>query len=1156
MPACRNAVTTVCRHVTDEVNIVLMKANLTSIAILYIICLIHSTGNSQNNSVLSTGDWYKLAVAQNGIFKIDRDFLASIGIDVSSIDPRNLAVFGYGGGMLPQQNSVERPVALPENSIMVIGESDGEFDEQDYLLFFGQSPDKVEFTCAGVSDYKNNLYSDFTYYFLTIKNQPGERVLTIQNEGSDHPKINLYDDYFIFEQDLTNLIGSGREWYGQIFTSNRNIFEIEFPVSNIANNSQIKITSAVMAQSFGSSNFELTLNRLSIGNQLMGVIPDAVYGIKGVDRVDIFTMNSNNFQGLSQGLNLTFTFNPALSGSSIGYLNYAVIEVERELEMVDNVLQFRSRSSLTNDFSTFEISGSDSGTFIWDITDPQNALVQEIELVGNVIKFGASTSTIKEFIAFKGSDFEEPQFIEQISNQNIRGITSPDGLIVTHPDFLSEATRLAAFRATNDDLQVDIVTTDEIYNEFSSGRQDISAIRDYLKHLYEKDSRFKYVLLLGDASYDYKERTIGENTNYVPIYEARNSLHPIFSYSSDDFYGFMDDDEGFWEENESGDHFLDIGIGRLPVKNTQEARNVIDKLIDYASNDESLGNWRNEVYFVADDGDFNIHQRDADALASFVDKQFSSFNPNKIYLDAFPQVPTANGGQTATSVTQAINEAVDKGSLIFNFTGHGNENLWCEEEILNQNNIRDWRNRNRLPLFVTATCEFGKYDNPDIVSGGELLLLNDNGGAIGLLTTSRPVFSNTNFLLNEAFYNNVFRKDADGQFPRLGDVIRNTKNESLIGPVNRNFALLGDPMMKLAYPTYEIEITELNGKQLTIEGDTIKALGLTQFKGRVNDLNGQKRSKFSGILSVKAFDTPGEFVTLGNESSPTTFKQRNSLIFRGDVTIENGEFDFEFVVPKNITYLFQEAKVSLYARSDDMIDANGAKVNLKIGGSDPNAPNDKNGPDLELFLNDESFESGDKTSANPLLLAATFDENGINISEAGIGQNITLTLDDEGSINLNNFYSADLNSYQSGTIRYPLSTLEEGKHTLTLKLFDTHNNSTTKSIEFFVSRDAKTAISSVISYPNPVRERTTFIISHERIGENLEVSLEIYNLSGDLMQTINTEVFDSTGTIDQIEWDRTNMNGVRVRAGIYISKIILQTTDGAGLAHHKLIVID
>ena len=1106
------------------------------------------------NSVLSTGSWFKISIESDGIYKIDRDFLESTGIEVGSIDPRNIALYGYGGGMLPQANSDDRFDDLPENSILVVGESDGSFDDDDYILFYGQGPDLARYSSSGEFEYQNNLYSDQSFYFLTVQNQPGKRPQNISNEGSNFATVDSYDDFVYSEEDLVNLIGAGREWYGDRFGSATSIQDLSWDIEGILPR-QITVTSAVMSQSFGSSSFDISLNGSPLGSQLMSAIPDAIYDIKGFDRVDQLSIEGSVLNDLNDGLTLTHQFNRASSGTSAGFMNYVVIEFQRRLALYNNQTTFRSLPSLDNSFTTFEIQSSTNDATVWDITDPINALNQEFSLSGNNIVFGASSLELKEYVIFQGEDFPEPEFEREIANQNLHGLSVPDGLIITHEDFMEQAERLAVFRESNDNLDVAVVTIDQIYHEFSSGRQDITAIRDFVRHLYTRDNKLSYVLLFGDASYDYKDRTVGENTNFVPIYEARNSLHPIFSYGSDDYFGFMEEAEGTWEESETGDHTMEIGIGRLPVTTNTDATILVDKLINYATNSDALGDWRNEVYFVADDGDFNIHQRDADQLANMVDAQFSQFNPNKIYLDAFPQTPLPNGKQSAQGVSEAIDEAINDGALVFNFTGHGNENLWCDEEILDQNQIRSWNNETRLPLFVTATCEFGRYDDPTLISGGELLILSEAGGAIGLLTTSRPVFSNTNFLLNRAFYNHVFQKE-EGEFLRLGDIFRITKNESLRGPVNRNFSLLGDPMMTLAYPEYEVNITDLNGSSLNAEGDTISALGLTRFSGVIVDQANVQQNSFNGVLSIKAFDIPNEVATLGNESSPTIFEERSNLIFKGDVTIENGAFDFEFVVPRNISYLFQEGKISLYAQSDDGVDANGANIDLRIGGTDPNAPDDSTPPQLELFLNTESFRSGDETGPNPLLIAHVSDENGINISNTGIGQSITATLDGNTNFNLNEFYSANIDSYQEGIIRYPLSNLEEGEHQLTLRLFDTHNNPTERTINFFVSKDAKNAIFNVTNYPNPLRDRTTFSFSHNRLGENLDLTVEIYDLRGDLVKTLNTQLFDSTGTIDQLSWDRTNSRGSRVKTGIYISRIILKTTEGVSTAHQKLIVIN
>ncbi|MEQ9426575.1 MAG: type IX secretion system sortase PorU [Cyclobacteriaceae bacterium] len=1107
------------------------------------------------NSVLAVDNWLKVGVTESGIYKLDRSFFQDAGLSVDVVDPRNIGVFGYGGGMLPQENATPRPVDLPENAIFFEGEDDGSFDNQDYLLFYAESPDRIGYRQSGKIEYQKNLYSDTAFYFIRIGSTPGKRLISIANEGLGHQPISTFNDLAYSEEDINNLIDTGREWYGQVFTSSSNTKNYQFDLEGVVPNSAIKVVSAVMAQSFGQTTFDVGLNGSPLGAQRIDPIPDALYDVKGVDQVDTFNIQASTLSGLNLGLNVEMKFNrSSTSGTSIGYQNHLILSTVRELKLYGNQTQFRSLQSISQDFSTYTISDAIGTVQVWDITDPQNALAQEFISDQNDVKFGSSSKELKEYVVFSDSEFDAPIFIKSVNNQNLHAISNVDGVIIAPSAFLEAANQLAQFREVNDHLKIAVVTTDQIYNEFSSGRQDITAIRDFIRHVYLKGPQLKYALLFGDGSFDYKGRTIID-TNFVPIYEARNSLHPIFSYSSDDYFGFMEAEEGEWVESTAGDHSLDIGIGRLPVKSRTEAFAIVEKLMNYATDESTLGSWRNEVVFVADDGDFNIHQRDADQLATFVDQNFSAYNPNKIYVDAFPQTQLPNGNQSATGVTTAIDQAISKGTFIVNFTGHGNENIWCEEEILSQENILNWTNKDRLPLFVTATCEFGRYDNPNLLSGGELLVLSENGGAIGLLTTSRPVFSNTNFLLNQAFYTSVFEK-IDGEFPRLGDVIRKTKNRSLRGPVNRGFALLGDPMMRLAYPQYGIEITELNNQPLK-EGDTIKALAVTKIKGQIINNAGEIQSDFQGRLSATIFDKPTEAITLGNESSPTIFEERKNIIFKGESTISAGNFEVSFVVPKNISYLIKEGKLSFYGRSDGLIDANGANINIKVGGSDPNAIIDSTPPEIELMLNDSRFQTGDKTGANPLVIANLFDDNGINISDVGIGQNISLRLDNENPVNLNSFYVADLDSYQSGSIRYPLNDISEGLHTITLTAFDTHNNPAEKTVEFFVSGDAKNRLTNVINYPNPLTDFTTFSFSHERLSETLDITIDIFNMRGELIRRLDTSVFDTSGTIDNINWDRSDENGNRVRNGLYVYRISMKATDGAvGSAHQKMILID
>jgi hypothetical protein len=713
----------------------------------------------------------------------------------------------------------------------------------------------------------------------------------------------------------------------------------------------------------------------------------------------------------------------------------------------------------------------------------------------------------------------------------------------------------------NSDFTIQLVTVNEIYNEFSSGIQDLSAIRDFVKHIYDKNpEKLKYLLLFGDCSYDYKGRSIQE-TNFVPVYEARNSLHPLFNFSSDDFYGFMEDHEGEWIEDKSGDHTLEIGIGRLPVKTENEAIDVVNKIIRYETSINTFGKWRNEMLFIADDGDNNIHQRDANFLADYVEETRSEFNVNRLFIDAFEQISSPSG-QSSPDAKRAFEEAINAGKIMINYTGHGNEAQLTVEKIIDENQISKLQNRTRLPFFITATCEFGNYDNPNRVSGGEKTFLNPNGGAIALLTSTRPVFSNTNFILNQAYYYAAMQK-IDGEFPRLGDIIKNTKNNSLEGAKNRNFALIGDPTLRLAFPKYDLAITSINGK-IVDKADTLKALSKIFIQGEVRKSDQTIVDNFSGTVAVTIFDKPTKFSTLGNENtSRQEFNQRDALLFNGEASVNNGLFSIEFIVPKNITYVFGEGKISMYALSNDLppVDANGSNIDLKVGGSNPNAVSDDIPPEIELFLDDTQFRSGQTVSKNPLLLGKLSDESGINISNQGFGQNISISIDGEDEIIINEFYSALVDTYKSGLVTYPLNDLVDGKHTLTLKAYDTYNNASTATLDFFITDAVSITLSDVSAHPNPFDnddQKITFTFSHDREGEELDVWLQIINLQGRIISENQYRFEDSSSQINSIEWDSSDTNGNKLENGIYIYRITVQSTlDGAkNQAHKKLIILN
>jgi hypothetical protein len=571
------------------------------------------------------------------------------------------------------------------------------------------------------------------------------------------------------------------------------------------------------------------------------------------------------------------------------------------------------------------------------------------------------------------------------------------------------------------------------------------------------------------------------------------------------------------------------------------------------------GSWRNDIYFVADDGDGTDgirHSKDADRLSVMVDTSYSNFNIRKIYVDAFEQIIQPNQ-EEAPGAREAIRNAVKSGALVINYTGHGSENQWTRENILNISLINQWDNIFKLPLLVTATCEFGRHDDPMKISGAEYALINDRGGAIGLVTTARPVFASTNFILNESFYEYVFEK-IDGNYQNMGEIFRKTKNASLNGPVNRNFSLLGDPSMTLAYPNRNIIIDKINERLLEQQTDTLKALKQVRVGGKIFDSDDQIIQGYNGTLTAAIFDKSQMKQTLGTQDPVMVYNERNSLIFRGDASIKNGEFTFDFIVPENIDYQIGEGKISLYSIDDyNQIDASGSNLNLYVGGNLIDPPADNVPPEVMLYLEDSTFIFGDLTSDHPNLIADIFDESGINLVENEISKGLLVILDDEQQYTVNQFYKANRDDYQNGRLNYQFSELKEGRHTVLLKVWDTHNNLTEAYTEFIVGEDNKLIIQHVLNYPNPFRDETRFSFEHNRSGENLSVVIQIFSIKGQLVKTLEGVTSYSGFRINDITWDGRGESGKKLESGLYVYRVFVRSLlDGAkNTEYQKLVII-
>lgn len=1107
-----------------------MRASKWSILGCIIILALAVRVGAQDMSPLRAGKWSKFSVTEDGIYKIDFNQLRSAGFDPSTIDPRNISLYSNGTGMLPQANDAPRINKLKEISIQVVGESDGVFNASDYILFYGQNPDAYFYdVLKDIFHYENNLYSDKNFYFLTVSNQPGKRITDNPNLGGTHPVINTFNDFVFHEEEKYNELNSGREWFGEQFDLTTE-HSLKFDIEGIASNSTIKIVSQVMAQSFSPASFQLSINNNLVLTQPVNAIANTQYGIKGRQVVDTIALNASTVNaGAVKTQTFTYQFTKGSSGKSIGYLDFLLANVERNLRLYGNQTLFRSGTSLTNAISTFEIESLSSISFLWEVTDPFNVRNQLFQLNESKGVFSTATDQLKTFLVSSGNYFKVPVFENVVTTQNLNGGLSPDLLVVTHQDFKSEADRLASHRQSFNGINVLVVTTEEIYNDYSGGKQDPTAIRDFAKELYSNG--LDNILLFGRCSYDFKNR-ISKNTNFVPTYESRNSLSPLETYSSDDYFTFFEMSEGEWIENSSGDHTLDIGVGRLPVKTSQEAKVIVDKLISYDVNPKAFDPWRKEILFVADDGDFNLHQSDADKLAKEIDARFAQFNTQKVYLDAYPQISKPSG-QISPDARNALLKALKKGTLIVNFTGHGSERIWLQERILDEELIDEWSNKNSFPLLVTATCEFGRHDDPSQISSSELALTKKDGGAIGLVTAARPVNASTNAFLNKAFYEALFIKE-NGSFRDLGSIFRDTKNNSVNGVSNRNFSLLGDPSMKLAMADKEIITTKIS---TSYGSDTLKALSRVTIEGEIHS-DGVKDENFNGTLSATLKDKEFSFNTLGDENPIFTFKNRSNTLFRGESTIKDGNFQMEFILPKNIAYQVGMGKLSLYAKNkDNNKDAIGGDISFKIGASEIADGSDKTPPSIKLFLGDTTFINGGIVSSSTQLVARLSDNSGINIANYGIGNSLTVILDNDQTFEVGDYFIADIDKFSSGTLTFPLDKLQAGKHAIELKAWDVYNNPASAKVDFVVTDGNQIVIEDLINYPNPFSDFTTVQFAHNRAGDDLEVFASIVDMTGHPVSIMDYHIPASQYLVTLPDWNGTNTSGTKLSNGVYLLRV-------------------
>ena len=1119
--------------------------------------------NAIQNSILASGDWYRFYIEKSGVYKISKAFLQSLGFDASKADPKRIKIYGNGGRMLPLMNSTYYPIDLTENAVQIIGESDGIFNNEDYILFYAEGTDNW----STENQTNLNLFDNKSYYYITVNGGDGKRISNLNQPSANATlELNTFDDYQFHEIDQTNIAHLGRQWFGESFDINQEQ-EFTFAFPNLETSIPLKIEVNSASAAYTPTSFAIAANGQTIGSINFNALVQS-------SETKFYTGKlpaNTTFTG-AESVKIKLTYNNNGVPGSKGYLDYINITAKRKLLGTGKQFKFQyDLAGSTAGIVNYTIGNAASISQIWDVTDLYN--VSKIENPNQAtFSFKASLGEIRKYIALDPADYFTPLKENQskIANQNLKGTLFKNAqnsfqdidYVIIAPKFLiSQAEKLANFHRSYSNLNTKVIALENIYQEFSSGKQDIAAIRNCIKYIYENASapekKIKYVNLFGDASFDYKDR-ISNNTNIVPIYHSLNSnTIGESSFASDDFYGLMDSDEGNIASFFGG---IDIAIGRMLVSDNTQAGEMVNKVLEY-HDIKSYGNWRNNFVLISDDSDQSSDaslQSRQNNLADLIATEKPFFNIDKIILDSYTQEASAGGSRYPKARTDFFN-AFEKGALVFNYLGHGGEDGLASERIWEKSDGQNLNNQYKYPLFITITCEFSRFDDPTRPTAGEYTFWNPKGGAISMLTTIRAIgqFNAENF--NDNLSKNLLSYGSN-QYTTIAEALRISKNENPSYASNVIF-YIGDPALMLAIPKPRINLTKVNDIVISQPIPDLKSLAKIKISGEITDENNSILSNYNGELATAIFDKLITTSTLNNDgySPAMSFKTLGETIFRGNATVTNGQFEFSFVVPRDIRIAVDYGKISFYSKKNQLLEnQSGYSSVIKIGGINENAPQDNISPKVKLYMNDETFVSGGITNSSPFLLALLEDENGINTA-SGIGHDIVEILDGDVSnpYILNDYYQTKLDDYTNGILRFPLRDLAPGMHTISFTAWDVYNNPVTSEIQFIVVGDESLTLTHVLNYPNPFSTYTQFWFSHNRPYEPLDVQVQVMTITGKVVWTKN-QIITTEGFLSrEITWDGKDDFGDRIGKGVYIYKLTVKSnlTNKKAEKYEKLVIL-
>ena len=1114
------------------------------------ICLNAQGLSYPASSVLAHGSWYTVNIPSNGIYKLTYSDFVSLGVPEEDINFDNLSIFGRPGKAISEKNSEYTQSDITENAIYVNPASK-------YALFYAENTMSLDYDTENSRfDFSIHPYSDVSTYFITFDANIGSKKRISAREeihsAATHQATTAHD-VFIHKREVANLLGSGRNWVGESFSAGSPELSIPLNLQNVSSEQSTEITVKVLNQSKTPSSFDCKLNNTSLGSITVNKTPTDYIAYAGSKTFSVKITNDNS--------TLKIDFNG--QGTSKGRLDYIKADYVKRLHYNNASLRFYATENIGNDnIVGYQISNVKANNFqIWEIRNGNACSVNDYSQDGETVSLKIKADTVCSVIMFSGSNFPTPTLKGKIENQNLHAWEAADFVIVTAPAFLEQAERLAELHRTYDGINVKIATTQQVYNEFSSGTKDFLAIRELMRMLYNKyvetGSAPKNLLLFGDGTFDNKN-ILKYNNNFIPTYQAESSLiNAGSSFTTDDVLTYL-------SPYASGNirDTMSIGVGRFTVNTPAEAQNMVNKCERYISKADikagDWGDWRNAVTLTADDAD-TWGERYFIENAENIYYEIKATNPNlnveKIYSDAYKQY-SSSAGATYPDASKAINQRMKKGCLLFNYVGHGSDDHLSSERLITITDISGWKNYNALPIFITSTCEFTRFDQVDKQSAGEFVLSSENGGGIALISASRKIPSRNE--INKNLHKFAVIKE-NGQGLTFGEVFMKAKNATTLVVEERSFGLFGDPALRISLPQYDIKTTKINDNSLEDPGiqDTVRALSNMYIEGEITDEAGMRVENFNGKVQITILDKASNYRTLDNEGLNTDieFEQQKNILHKGTTTVTDGRFAYRFMLPKDIAYNYGNGKISYYAQSDSL-DAAGNFTNFIIGGIDTTVNITESRPNVRLYINDTNFRNGGITDENPQLFAIITDSTAINTVGTGLGHDIIARLDNAANtFVLNDYFEPSGEDFSQGIIRFPLSDLTEGTHTLSLRVWNIFNFSSQAEITFVVKSSKRGEQMKLKNYPNPFSESTEIILEHNQANSILSAELQIFDRTGRLVLQEDVTPYISTYTVGPIQWDGNSNGGGQSGNGIFFARMRLKTnTDEIYTEPQKMVI--